>query len=289
MIGEKMIVAINYADSTYKEAQKFNTKTAYKFGKVDKVIEYGPENIDADFKERNKETFKLNDKRAGKFGLWRPHIIMDALNQAEIGDYIFYSDSGASFVKPVRNLIDIMQRDNVDIMVFDMKNNIEKFYTKRDIFVYLDCDKKKYTDTPQRCSTYFLFKKTENTLHFFKEYSELTLKAPYLFTDEENKLGYPNYPEFIDTRHNQSVLSVLSKKYGVEAYWDLSQWGIGTGIIEKIKIRKERIKLGMNYPMIMLSHRRKKVYWYTFVIIAFQNMFPKICKGLITIKAKLHK
>lgn len=41
-----MIIAINYADSTYKKAQQFNTKTAYKYGKVDRVIEYGPENID---------------------------------------------------------------------------------------------------------------------------------------------------------------------------------------------------------------------------------------------------
>ena len=279
-----MIVAINYADSTYREAQKFNTKTAYKFGKVDKVIEYGPENIDVDFIEHNKETFKLNDKRAGKFGLWRPHIIMDALNQVEYGDYIFYSDSGSSFVKPVRILVDIMQKDNVDIMVFDMKDNIEKAYTKRDIFIYLGCDENKYTDTAQRCSTFFLLKKTESTLQFFKEYYDLTFEAPYLFTDEENRLGYPNYPEFIDTRHNQSVLSVLSKKYDVKAYWDLSQWGIGTGITEKIKIRHERIKLGMNYPMIMLSHRRKKVYWYTFVVIAFQNMFPTTCKKLATIK-----
>lgn len=137
-----MIIAINYADSTYKKAQQFNTKTAYKYGKVDRVIEYGPENIDKCFIENNRETFKLNDKRAGKFGLWRPHIIMDALNRAEYGDYIFYSDSGASFIRPVQILVDIMKRDNVKFMVFDMKDNIEKAYTKRDIFVYLDCDEK---------------------------------------------------------------------------------------------------------------------------------------------------
>ena len=161
-----MIIAINYADSTYKKAQQFNTKTAYKYGKVDRVIEYGPENIDKCFIENNRETFKLNDKRAGKFGLWRPHIIMDALNRAEYGDYIFYSDSGASFIRPVQILVDIMKRENVKFMVFDMKDNIEKAYTKRDIFVYLDCDEKKYTDTPQRCSTFFLFEKTKDTIRY---------------------------------------------------------------------------------------------------------------------------
>ena len=107
----------------------------------------------------------------------------------------------------------------------------------------------------------------------------MTYKAPYLFTDEDNKLGLSNYPEFVDTRHNQSVLSVLSKKHNIKAFWDISQWGIGTGIIEKIKVKQERIEQGMYYPMIMISHRRKQVHWYTFIAVAFQNMFPKTCKN----------
>ena len=41
-----MIVAINYADEKYKAAQKYNTNTAYKKGRVNKVIEYSPSDID---------------------------------------------------------------------------------------------------------------------------------------------------------------------------------------------------------------------------------------------------
>ena len=48
-----MIVAINYADENFKKHQKYNTATAYKKGKVDKVIEYSPSDIDDKFKDGN--------------------------------------------------------------------------------------------------------------------------------------------------------------------------------------------------------------------------------------------
>ena len=88
-----MKILINYADSLWKPAQHFATKMAYKRG-VDKVIEYGPEDISKEFREKNSYAFVQNNKRVGKYGLWRPHIVMDALNQASDGDYIIYCDSG---------------------------------------------------------------------------------------------------------------------------------------------------------------------------------------------------
>ena len=45
-----MIVAINYADKNFKNAQKLNTKTAYKYGKVDRVVEYTPDDLNVRLK-----------------------------------------------------------------------------------------------------------------------------------------------------------------------------------------------------------------------------------------------
>lgn len=52
-----MIIAINYANDKYSMAQKFNSKRALKFG-ADKVIEYSPDKLPADFIDRNREHFK---------------------------------------------------------------------------------------------------------------------------------------------------------------------------------------------------------------------------------------
>lgn len=49
-----MIIAVNYADKKFQRAQKLNSRTARQWG-ADKVIEYGPEDIDETFRQRNKE------------------------------------------------------------------------------------------------------------------------------------------------------------------------------------------------------------------------------------------
>jgi hypothetical protein len=48
-----------------------------------------------------------------------------------------------------------------------------------------------------------------------------------IITDLENQCGYSNYPEFQEHRHDQSIFSLLTKKYDLVAYRDPSQWGNG--------------------------------------------------------------
>ena len=74
-----MKILINYADSLWKPAQHFATKMAYKRG-VDKVIEYGPEDISKEFREKNSYAFVQNNKRVGKYGpVSYTHLMDEAL------------------------------------------------------------------------------------------------------------------------------------------------------------------------------------------------------------------
>lgn len=67
------IVALNYADNAYKKAQKLNTKTAYKEGKVDFVYSYTREDLPKDFIDKNKDI--LNEKKGDGYYLWKPYFI----------------------------------------------------------------------------------------------------------------------------------------------------------------------------------------------------------------------
>ena len=49
-----MVYVVNYANDKYKSVQKLNTKTAYKFG-ADKVLSFGPENIEKSFYKKHKK------------------------------------------------------------------------------------------------------------------------------------------------------------------------------------------------------------------------------------------
>jgi hypothetical protein len=44
-------------------------------------------------------------------------------------------------------------------------------------------------------------------------------------TDDDNVLGLHNYPDFRGHRHDQAILSLLAKNWGLTVYPDPSQWG----------------------------------------------------------------
>lgn len=268
-----MKVLINYADAPWKPAQNYATKKAYSVGKVDKVLEYGPENIDKKYREEHEYAFIPNNKRVGKYGLWRPHILMDSYKKLREGDYLIYCDSGAFFVKPVDLLIDFMEKQGTPFLIFDSGNK-EYQMTKRDIFVYMGLDTEEYANSTQRASTFFVIKKCDKCEAILKEFYKLTIDAPFLFTDEKNRLGKENYKGFIDTRHNQSVLSLLTKKYGIPSFRSPAQRGMGTGIIRIVRNKKEA-KIRGEYPTVFFLHRSKKVTIVSVGAVIMQTYFPR--------------
>ena len=96
-----MNILINYADGAFTESRKQNSNTGLCCG-FDSVIEYGRDNIDLDFVLKHKSVFDM--ERGAGYWLWKPYIIRDCMSRSDDGDIIFYSDSGASFIKK-RNIL----------------------------------------------------------------------------------------------------------------------------------------------------------------------------------------
>ena len=80
-----MIIAVNYADRKFQKAQKLNSRTARQWG-ADRVIEYGPDDIDEVFRRRNKEI--LDTPRGGGYYLWKPYFYRKAYDELGEGDYL---------------------------------------------------------------------------------------------------------------------------------------------------------------------------------------------------------
>lgn len=240
-----MIIAINYADNGFKKAQKLNSKTARKWG-ADKVIEYGPEDIDEIFREKNKEI--LDAKRGNGYYLWKPYFLNKAYKELGENDYLIYTDSGAIYVNKIQYLIDCMNRQNVDIMVFSLPHDmLERKYTKRDAFILMECDSLEFADTTQTIGGYVVLKKSKFVEEFLKE--DLTYaQDARIITDSPNVMGKENYPGWIDHRHDQSVFSLMTKKYHLKRFRDPSQYGI-IG-----KFQDEILNIS-EYPQIVKSHR----------------------------------
>ncbi|CAG34747.1 hypothetical protein [Desulfotalea psychrophila] len=213
-------ILINYADDAFKKAQKKNSESGIAIGGFDQCISYGPKDIGSDFAKKNKKI--LSQKRGAGYWLWKPYIIQKTLELLAYGDFLFYCDSGSHFIGSIDPLIDISTQRSQDVIVFDLEH-IEKRWTKRDAFVLLGCDEEKYKETMQRIGGFVLIKKTDRSLSFFDEYLRYA-QDERILTDQVNSCG-ENYPGFVEHRHDQSILSLLSKKHGLESYRDPSQWG----------------------------------------------------------------
>ena len=240
-----MIIAVNYADKKFRRAQKLNSRTAGQWG-ADRVIEYGPDDIDEAFRRRNKEI--LDTPRGGGYYLWKPYFYRKAYDELGEGDYLVYIDSGAVYINKLQYLIDCMEQEETPLMIFSLeRERIEKGNTKRDAFVLTGCDEARYTDTPQSIGGYFVCKKAPEVKAYLDEVLHYAQDIR-IISDKPNVMGLPNYAEFADHRHDQSVISLMSKKYGFKRFRDPSQFGMTNRYETEVERRS-------TYPQIVDSHR----------------------------------
>lgn len=279
-----MILLINYADNTFREAQHYNSLTAKKIGKVDDVIEYGPQNIERDFLKKNEQWFVEGDMQIGKYGLWRPLILQDAYSKIQDGDYLIYADSGTYFVNDVHFLTKFMDEHNLNVLVFNLPF-LEKEWTKRDVFIRLNADSDTIVNSNQRLSTCFAVKKSKEGEKLIESYRQIALLYPELFTDQDNLMGEDNYLGFIQNRHNQSVLSVLTKTMGINAYRDPTEYGINPKLYcyydlpQSVIIQDSHEE--SSYPQILVQHRRGKVTTFVKIYGFIRSKYPCFLSGTI--------
>lgn len=288
-----MIYLINYADENYQEAQHYCSQMARARGGFDKVIEYHPNDIDDAVINLCPEGIYGNNRKAKRYGLWRPYIIKKTLDEIQYGDYLCYCDAGGYFIRNVVPLIKRMEKKNQDIRV-SVLPLLEKQWTKRDVFLYFDADYPDVTDSNQICSTFIFIKKTKRSVAFFEQYFQISKDMPILFTDAENVLGKDNYPEYIENRHNQSVLSILCKVHNIKPDTDISEYGLHQKLYSYTPgvIYKPCLPL-REFPYY-ISHRRPKVDLLVHIcnvlrIFLPSNIFMVILKSVLYLHERKKK
>jgi len=120
---------------------------------------------------------------------------------------------------------------------------IEKIYSKRDALILLGADMPFYTETPQYMAGIQVYQKSKFTERFLEEvlyYSQ----DKRIITDDPNTLGINNYNGFKVNRHDQTVLSIMIKKYG--------QASSGKTNLDINEITKQKIFM----PYIFCIYRR---------------------------------
>ena len=218
-----MIRLFNYANETYRVAQRVNSWFGRHVGHFDEVISYGPQDIDADFREAHKDL--LSAKRLNGYALWKPYFLNRMIDNSEDGDYIFYLDSGAFFIRDVRLLLPYVT-DEHPIFVTDIPL-MECNWTKPSCIEYFHADHLRYTNQIQ--SGYIFFVVNQYTRDFFREYLDVAQSTRLLVSEGlgKNEASSKNFgDQFVSHREDQSILSIMCKLRGIRAHRDLAQQGL---------------------------------------------------------------
>lgn len=217
------LTVINFCDEKFEKTRQLCSRSAIEKGEADFVIEYSPEMIDSEFKARNFDI--LSTKRGAGLWLWKPYFIKKTLNSMKDGDYLFYTDAGVIFIKSIKLIIQATQEYNQDIIPFALPL-IESEWTKKECFDAVFGNTSgggNYLRTNQILATYIIIRNSEQSRRFIDEWLYLMQDKrccwPQNITTAEN----PN--NYIEHRDDQSVFSLLCKKYGLSAFKDPSQFG----------------------------------------------------------------
>jgi hypothetical protein len=210
MNGYKLVIYSN--DSFVNRAQRLKDMAN---GCFDEVFHYTEDELrKTEFFKENKHI--LTQKRGAGYWLWKPYILLETIKKCVPTDKILYLDCGDIF-RPdnINEVMDGCLCDSDLDLCLTYGACPTKQFTKRDCFVYMDCDTAEYHNSVQIEAGMIVFKPTEYTQNIFSEWLSFC-KDERILTDIPNTCGKDNFPEFLDHRHDQSVLNLLSIRHGLK-------------------------------------------------------------------------
>jgi hypothetical protein len=122
-------------------------------------------------------------------------------------------DSSDTFFGDFDNFLHAYFEEN-DILLTRGGNTNSKF-TRRDTFFYMGCDRPIYWNSPQVEAGVIGMKKCEKSLIFLEEYLRYC-RDPRIIMGGKNECGLNNFPDYVDHRYDQSVLSILGIKNKIQ-------------------------------------------------------------------------
>lgn len=217
---------VSYADGNYSAAQEQLMASAARVG-IDERRAWSKLDIDRSMLARTHRTL-LDASRGSGYWVWKPFIIKETLKEMAVGDVLIYADAGIDIVADLAPLFEISRRGQ-DILLFaghydDCGPNLCGHWTKRDCFVFMDCDEPRYHGGQLLDASFMLFTKSERAIAFVREWFLYCAQSQVL-TDAANVCGLPDTPGFVEHRHDQSILSLLAIRNGLPSFRHPSQHG----------------------------------------------------------------
>ncbi len=204
--------AICFTDEKYEKtrqryASELESKNIFKT-----VVQYSPKDFDDDFITRHGKFIKDNPKGYGLY-IWKPHVILKALEQLNDGDILVYGDAGNEMKGTRQECLDMINYVNLPserIPILAAKGGWCIRWIKTDLYIRMGF-RILYPFKRMVEAGRLIIKKNDLTMKFIKEW------LYYCTNDyrniDDSKSALPPLPFFIEHRHDQSIFSILFHKY----------------------------------------------------------------------------
>lgn len=211
-----------FADSRMHRSLKRIRRQAEAIGVYDRIYTWDESNLDPGFRERFKEKLTPTCRGFG-YWIWKPQIMLQVFREMNDGDIVHYCDAGC-WVNPdgkARLLEYFDMAEESGALAFQVKNTFgdshldsfslpESAWTKGDVFDYFGVrDRTEITRSQQIGAGIFLLRKSCMSNHFLQKWMEIYEKDFSLADDSPSRS--PNFPDFIEHRHDQSLFGILCK------------------------------------------------------------------------------
>ncbi len=245
MYKNKKIILFAFASLDLKKSLIRMNLQAKNSKFYDEIKIFTPKNFDEDIKMKVEELISKGKKRGYGYWIWKPYFISKILDEIDNEDIIHYVDIGCHLIdknfKRFYEYLEIISDKDKWLLPFQYHINKKNFpkkiffpereeykFTKADLLNYFDyLNDKEIIDSPQYWAGSFFIKKNDFSIKFVNEWLNIFYERFDLVDDTPSKIK--NYDGFVENRHDQSVYSLLCKKYkltSLSAYecdWAISE------------------------------------------------------------------
>ena len=216
-----MIVLITFGagGQNYYDAIERLKNQASNLNVFDNIIAYTDKDLinDIEFWSQH-SNFILNNSRGFGYWLWKSYIIKKTMEKLNNDDILLYLDCGCEINIIKKNTIieyfELVKKE----YIIGTKVCIERDWTKMDLILQLDMLDDKYLNTQMHQAGALLFKVCNQTKELVNKWYELS--SVYHNIDDSHSIS-KNLDCFIEHRHDQSIFSLLTKKYNLYSNYSL--------------------------------------------------------------------
>lgn len=207
---------ITFADSRMSDVLERIQRQATAIGFFDEVKTYTEMSLDSDFRHKYKNQLSKSVRGFG-YWCWKSHLIQKELSRLPEGSHLYYCDAGCHInprgIARLQEYDEILASSPTGIVAFEI-DYLERQWTKGDIFSHFGIkERDDIVNSNQIQATIILIRKCKKAVDFVNEWVK-TWEDNFSLIDDTPSQS-PNFADFIENRHDQSIFSVLGKLYGI--------------------------------------------------------------------------